>query len=80
MYHALKPLFHPANVAVIGTSNTAGKQSDTTIRYLERCSYEGGFFPINPGQSEIEGRPCYAGIGDTDAKIDFALIVLEELP
>ena len=46
MYHALKPLFQPANVAVIGASNTQGKQGNTAIRYLQRCGYEGGIFPI----------------------------------
>ncbi|MBT3883574.1 MAG: CoA-binding protein, partial [Rhodospirillaceae bacterium] len=76
VYHALKPLFQPANVAVIGASNTEGKQGNTAIRYLQRCGYEGGIFPINPGQSEIEGLKCYAGIGDTVAKIDCALIVI----
>lgn len=76
MYHALKPLFQPANVAVIGASNSRGKQGNTAIRYLQRCGYEGGIFPINPGQSEIEGLKCYADIGDTGAKIDCALIVI----
>lgn len=80
MYHALKPLFQPANVAVIGASNTQGKQGNTAIRYLQRCGYEGGIFPINPGQSVIEGLECYAGIGDTVAKIDCALIVIPAGP
>jgi acyl-CoA synthetase (NDP forming) len=80
MYHALKPLFQPANVAVIGASNATGKPGNSAIRYLARCGYEGGIFPVNPGQSEIEGLPCYSGIGAIDAKIDCALIVIPAGP
>lgn len=80
MYHALKPLFQPANVAVIGASNTQGKQGNTAIRYLRRCGYPGGIFPVNPAGGEIEGLKCYASVGEAPEKIDCALIVIPAGP
>ena len=60
MYHALKPLFQPANVAVIGASNTQGKQGNTAIRYLQRCGYEGGSIRANPKSKGSHATPVSA--------------------
>ena len=73
---ALKPLFQPANVAVIGASKTPGKQGHTTIRYLKKAGFPGAIYPINPGGGEVEGLPMYASLSDVPERIDCALMVI----
>ena len=73
---ALRPLFAPAQVAVIGASSTPDKQGNTAIRYLVRCGYPGRIFPVNPGGGEIEGLTCYRSIKDVPGPVDCALLVI----
>src|SRR5713101_6605447 len=61
---ALKPLFQPAHVAVIGASSTPGKHGNVAIRYLQRAGYPGRISPVNSAGGEVEGLACYRSIKD----------------
>lgn len=47
-------------VAVVGLSPKPERDSHKVARYLQENGYE--VVPINPGQKEILGRPCYPNL------------------
>lgn len=73
---ALKPLFAPRHVAVIGASRTPGKRGHTVTRNLIRCGFEGGIYPVNPSGEDIEGLHCYRTITALPEAPDCAFIAL----
>lgn len=72
----LTPFFEPAGVAVIGASANPHKLSHGILRNLVNSSYKGGVYPVNPGASEILGKPCYADIAAVPDPVDLAVLVL----
>lgn len=73
---ALRPLFKPKSVAVIGASATRGKQGNTAVRYMLKAGFEGNFYPINPQGGEIEGVRAYKSLDEVPEPIDTALMVI----
>lgn len=73
---ALKPLFAPQSVAIVGASKTPGKQGHTALTYLKRGGFTGKIFLINPNEREIDGQPCFSSISDVPEKVDCALLVI----
>lgn len=76
MTSSLTPFFHPAGVAVIGASSNPRKLSYGIMRNLVNSSYTGGIYPVNPGASEILGKPSYGDISAVPDPVDLAVIVL----
>ncbi len=72
----LDALLHPKSVAVIGASRSPGKVSHAVVRNLIRDGYEGAIIPVNPNAEEILELRCYADVGDYDAEVDLAVIVV----
>ena len=60
MPSSLTPFFKAAGVAVIGASSNPRKLSFGILRNLVQSNYKGGIYPVNPGSSEILGKPCFA--------------------
>src|SRR5262249_23163005 len=76
LYEALRPLFQPAHVAIIGASSTPGKQGNVALRYLRQGGYRGRVSPVNPAGGEIEGLTCYRSIAEVPGSIDCAFLVI----
>ncbi|MEN8140906.1 MAG: CoA-binding protein [Thermodesulfobacteriota bacterium] len=55
-------------IAVVGLSPKENRPSNMVARYL----LEHGFtvIPVNPGQAEILGQPCYPTLTDVPVEID----------
>ena len=73
---AIKKMFHPASIAIIGASQSAGKQGNSVIRYLKRYGYQGRVYPVNPKADQIEGFPCYPSVTAIPDEVDLAVISL----
>ncbi len=73
---AMRRMFRPRAVAVIGASAELGKIGNSVMKNLVNGGYEGQIYPVNPKASEIEGRKCYASVGDIDAEVDVAVITI----
>jgi acetate---CoA ligase (ADP-forming) len=73
---ALKPLFQPAHVAIIGASSAPTKQGNAAIRYLKGGGYGGRISLVNPAGGTIEGLTCYRSIKEAPGEVDCALLVI----
>ena len=55
-------------IAMVGLSPKADRPSHHVARYLLAHGYT--VIPVNPGQREILGQPCYASLKDIPVKVD----------
>jgi len=72
----LNGLLKPKSVAVIGASATPGKIGHTVLLNLKESGYQGGIYPVNPGEQEIMGYKCYASVLDIQEAVDSAIITI----
>ena len=86
--HALKPMFSPKSIAIIGASGDTSKISYKPVSNLREIGYEGEVYLVNSKYEEIAGYPCFPDIQSLPSNIDLALIsvnaskvqgILEEL-
>lgn len=55
-------------VAIVGLSPKADRPSNEVARFLMARGYT--VIPVNPGQREILGQPCYASLREIPVKVD----------
>ncbi len=73
---AMKALFKPKSVAVIGASGDPNKTSGRPVAYLQKHGYAGTIYPINPKLTEIQGLPCYPSVEDLPETPEVGLVLL----
>ena len=73
---ALKPLFEPESIAVIGASNVPTKWGYRMITRPIQSGYRGHIFPINPKEREIQGLKAYQRISDIPESVEMAIITV----
>lgn len=55
-------------IAMVGISPKADRPSNGVARFLMAQGYT--VIPVNPGQTEILGQPCYPSLQDIPVKVD----------
>lgn len=55
-------------IAMVGLSPKEDRPSNVVARYLMALGYT--VIPVNPGQREILGQPCYPSLIDIPVKVD----------
>ena len=55
-------------IAIVGLSPKENRPSNMVGRYLIDAGYT--VYPVNPGQKEILGRPCFADLAEISVPID----------
>ncbi|MHB1014439.1 MAG: CoA-binding protein [Desulfurivibrionaceae bacterium] len=66
---AIKTLLTTARtIAVVGLSPKESRPSNMVARYLIEAGYT--VIPVNPGQTEILGLPCYADLEAVPGPVD----------
>jgi acetyl-CoA synthetase (ADP-forming) len=78
MDNAVKALFNPESIAVIGASRHPGKIGYTILKNILDYGYKGKVYPINPNADEILGLKAYKSILDVPDKVDMAIIVVPQ--
>jgi acyl-CoA synthetase (NDP forming) len=73
---ALRALFEPRHVAVIGASRTPGKIGHSVVHNLIRAGFPGRIFPINPAGGEVEGLACLRSAAELPDAVDCAMLVV----
>lgn len=72
----LGAFFHPASVAVIGASETAGKLGHEILKNLREGGFPGKLFPVNPKSDRILGLNCFKSIKDIPEGVDLAVVII----
>ncbi|GAA1070842.1 acetate--CoA ligase family protein [Nocardiopsis composta] len=73
---AMRRIFRPRSIAVIGASNEAGKIGNSVIRNIVDGGYEGEVYPVNPKADEVYGRTAYRSIADVPGEVDVAVFAI----
>jgi hypothetical protein len=61
-------------IAIVGISPKETRDSNRVARYLIKQGYE--IIPVNPGQREILGIPCFKTLKDIPFRVDIADLFL----
>jgi len=61
-------------IAIVGISPKESRDSNRVARYLIKQGYE--IIPVNPGQREILGIPCFKTLKDIPFRVDIADLFL----
>src|SRR5438093_555106 len=61
-------------VAIIGASNDRSKFGNKAVRAFQQQGYT--VYPVNPGETEIEGLPAYKSILDVPVRPDMVSLYL----
>ncbi len=63
-------MLNPRSIAIIGASGNYHRNTGRIMVNLQKSSYEGELFLINPKYDEISGVKCYPSILDIEEDID----------
>ena len=72
----LDAFFAPRSIAVVGASATPGKAGHFLLKNILDGGYEGEVYPINPGATEILGRPSFPSVEETPEPPELAFLVV----
>lgn len=73
---ALRALFVPRSVAVIGASADPTRIGGRPIAYMRARGYAGAILPVNPNRQEVQGLPAYASVADLPQTPDVAIVAV----
>ena len=74
--NALKSIFLPESIAVVGASNTPGKWGHSMISRPVESGFRGRIYPINPKADTIYGMKAYPTISDLPEVVDLAIFTI----
>ena len=75
-YSAMKKLFEPRSIAIIGASTNPNKVGYKILNNIVSVGFLGKIYPINPGAEEILGQKVYSSLEEIPGEVDMASIVL----
>src|SRR5213593_3832220 len=73
---SLRPLFHPARIAVIGASTNPEKKGFQIFRNLRDAGFPGEIIPVNPKGEAILGTPSLKSVVDLPDGVDLAVVII----
>ncbi|MCJ7609148.1 acetate--CoA ligase family protein [Candidatus Bathyarchaeota archaeon] len=73
---AMKGMFMPSSVAVVGASREPGKVGYSVVKNLIDGGYKGRVYPINPSAPEVLGLKAYTSIREVPETPDVAIIAI----
>ena len=72
----LSRLLHPRSVAVVGATERHGSYAGQTLINLETAGYAGEVWGVNPGRTEVYGRPCFPTLADCPSPPDAVVVAI----
>ncbi len=73
---ALRELFEPRSIAVIGASNRPGTVGESLFRNILTGGYRGVVYPVNPSWPSVSGVRCYPKVRDLPETPDLAVLIV----
>ncbi len=74
--NAIKSLFDPQSVAVIGASDNPSKLGFHVMKSLVNGGFKGTLIPVNPGAKEIFGLKAWPSVSAPAIPVDLAIVVV----
>ncbi len=71
----LDPIFYPRSIAVIGASNNEIKWGGRILRNI-LSSFPGKVYPVNPGETSVQGLDSYPSVLDIPGEVEMAMIIV----
>ncbi|MFM7224168.1 MAG: acetate--CoA ligase family protein [Actinomycetota bacterium] len=73
----LDTFLHPRRIAVVGASEQSARPNTAMTRKLAAWADRNGaeFHPVNPGYTEVLGRPCVGTLAEVPGAIDLVIIL-----
>jgi len=71
----VKELIQPSSIAVIGASNNVHKPGGKVLENLLAGDFGGPIYPVNPKETEVQGRTSYASVDDLP-QTDLAVLAI----
>ena len=72
----LSRLLRPRSVAVVGASDRPGSYAAQALINLDAIGYPGEVWGVNPGRTEVLGRPCVPSIADLPTAADAVIVAI----
>ena len=74
--HALRIIFEPRSVAIIGASSDIRKRGNQVLAALKSSGFKGAIYPVNPKGGEIDETRVYRSVAELPEAPDLALVSL----
>jgi acyl-CoA synthetase (NDP forming) len=82
LYEALRPLFYPERIVVVGASAKPGKLGFRIMQNLVDFGFVGKLYAVHPSAENIYGCPAFPTVADLPETVDRAIIAIgaEKVP
>jgi acyl-CoA synthetase (NDP forming) len=74
--YSLERLLRPRSVAVVGATDRDGSYGAQALISLEAIGYPGDVWGVNPGRTEVLGRPCVPSLADLPEAVDAVVVAI----
>jgi acyl-CoA synthetase (NDP forming) len=75
---ALRRLFSPQSIAVVGASANAAKIGGIPVDYLRRLGWQGELHAVNPNADSVQGLPAHPSISAIGRPVDLAIMAVPQ--
>ena len=72
----LARLLHPRSVAVVGATEREDSYAGQTLLNLAGAGFPGPVWGVNPGRTEVHGRPCFPALSDLPDVPDAVVVAI----
>ena len=73
---SLRPLLHPASVAVVGVRRSAGGFGHGVLDAIRSSAYAGAVHVVHPEADVIDGLPTVRSLADLDGPVDLVVVAV----
>ena len=73
---SLRPLLHPASVAVVGVRRSAGGFGHGVLDAIRSSAYAGAVHVVHPEADVIDGLPTVRSLADVDGPVDLVVVAV----
>ena len=72
----LEKMLNPKSIAIIGASAKQGSVGYEVLKNLVVNNFNGGLYPVNLNETELQGLKCYKNITEIPDPVDLAVIIV----
>ncbi|MGH3304042.1 MAG: GNAT family N-acetyltransferase [Streptosporangiaceae bacterium] len=73
---SLRPLLHPASIAVVGAGRHRGSVGREILHNVVASGFGGTIYPVNPRGGVVEGLTCLTSPADLPSGVDVAVVAV----